>query len=280
MLFILIAFIAFFLCIILNKLFKLFKLYKKNYKDQYVPYSGGTIIYFSISLGFILFYFFGEVSYIKVLFFLSIITLVYMIGMLDDLLGTSEIKGVKGNINALVSKRFSTGIIKAIFIVVIACYIYYFFNEEYWILKGIVTALATNLFNMLDLRPGRCIKSYYPFFILFSFSNIRWTKELFLVFSIVITIYYLLDAYGFSMLGDSGSNLMGFIIGLILSEIIGTNLIVLTALFCILLVSQVLLDKFSLTNILGSNPLLDYIDRFLTERQALEDVESGKRKSY
>jgi hypothetical protein len=88
-----------------------------------------------------------------------------MIGMLDDILGGSDVKGLKGNIYALVYKKFSMGIIKAIFIIILSCYIYYFFNEEFWILKGIITALTTNLFNLFDLRPGRCIKFYYIFFI-------------------------------------------------------------------------------------------------------------------
>lgn len=280
LLFLLIAFITFILCITLNKVFKVFKLYKKNYIGKLVPYSGGTIVYLSLFIAFIIFYTFGEISFIKVIFFLSIITLVYMIGFLDDLLGTGDVKGIKGNINALVSKKVSTGIVKAISIIIIACYIYFFFNEEYWILKGIITALTTNLFNQLDLRPGRCIKSYYPFFIIFSFSNIRWTEELFIMISIIITLYYLWDAYSFSMLGDSGSNLIGFIIGLILSEVIGTNLLYLITFLSILIITQFFMDKYSLTVIIKNNSLLDYIDRFLTERQALENVKSRKRKSY
>jgi hypothetical protein len=197
-----------------------------------------------------------------------------MIGMLDDILGGSDVKGLKGNIYALVYKKFSMGIIKAIFIIILSCYIYYFFNEEFWILKGIITALTTNLFNLFDLRPGRCIKFYYIFFIFFSFSNIRWTKELFMIFSIILTLYYFWDAYGFSMLGDSGSNLIGFIIGLIISETIGTNLFWLITLLTILIILQLALDKYSLTKIAECNPILDYIDRFLTERQGKENVES------
>ena len=274
MLYILIALITFILCISLNKLFGTFKLYKKNYSNQFVPFSGGTIIFVSLFLSFILFYFFGGISFIKGLFFLSVITLVYMIGMLDDILGSSDVKGLKGNIHALVSKKFSMGIIKAIFVIIISCYIYYFFNEEYWILKGIVTALTTNLFNLFDLRPGRCIKFYYIFVTFFIFSNLRWTKELFIIFSIILTLYYFWDAYGFSMLGDSGSNLIGFIIGLILSEAIGTSLFWLITLLSLLIILQLILDKYSLTKMYQYSPIFDYIDRFLTERQGKENVES------
>lgn len=280
MLLLLTALVTVFLSIALNNIFKILKLNKRNYANHIIPYSGGTIIYVSISILYILFYYFGEISFVKVLFFLAVISMVYMIGLLDDLLGEDGVKGLRGNINALASKKISTGIIKAIFIILIACYIYFFFSEEYWILKGIITALITNLFNLLDLRPGRCIKFYYPFLTLFAFCNIRWTKELFIIFSIVISLYYLWDAYGFSMLGDSGSNLIGFITGLILSEVMGTNIIVLVILLSILIVLQLLLDKYSLTKIIKSNPLLDYIDRFLTERQDLKNVESRKRKSY
>lgn len=274
MLFLSVVFITFIVCLAVNKIFDEFKLYKKNYRDKQVPYSGGTILFISLSLAFVLFYFFGEISYIKMFFFLFITASIYMIGMLDDLFGINDIKGLKGNIYAVISKRFSTGIVKAVLTILIACYLYYFFNEEYWFLKGILTALTTNLFNLFDLRPGRCIKLYYLFFIFFSFSYIRWTRELFIIFSIIITVYYFWDAYGFSMLGDSGANLMGFIIGLILSEIIGTNLFVLLVLSAILIVLQLFLDKYSLTDIIGSNYLLDYADIFLTERQGRENVKS------
>lgn len=269
-----IALITFIICIILNKFFNAFKLHKRNYRGVLIPYSGGTIIYVSLFLSFTFLYFSGLVSLIKALFFLSIITLVYMIGIVDDVLGNSDVKGVKGNINALVSKKFSTGIIKAVFVIVIACYIYYFFNEEFWILKGIVTALTTNLFNLMDLRPGRCIKFYYVFFAFFSFLNIRWTKELFIIFSIIITIYYFWDAYGFSMLGDSGANLIGFIIGLILCEVVGTSLFGLIVLLIVLITLQLVLDKYSLSEITKRSTLFDYIDRFLTERQGRENVKS------
>lgn len=273
MLFLSVAFITFTVCLIVNKFFSELKLYKKNYNNKQVPYSGGTIIFISLCLSFIAFYYFGEISYIKMLFFLFIIASIYMIGIIDDLFGINDIKGFKGNIQAIISKKFSTGIIKALSAILISCYIYYFFEEEYWVLKGIITALTTNLFNLFDLRPGRCIKLYYIFFILFNFSYIRWTNELFIIFSIIITLYYFWDAYGFSMLGDSGSNLIGFITGLILSEIIGTNLLGILIVLTILVMLQLLLDRYSLTSIIKLNFLLDQIDKFLTERQGRKNVE-------
>lgn len=273
MLLLLIAFITLTVCFIVNRFFNELKLYKKNYNNKQVPYSGGTIIFISLCLSFIVFYSLGEISYIKMLFFLFIIASIYMIGMFDDLFGINDIKGLKGNIQAIASKKFSTGIIKALSAILISCYIYYFFDEEYWAFKGIITALTTNLFNLFDLRPGRCIKLYYIFFIFFNFSYTRWTNELFIIFSIIIIIYYFWDAYSFSMLGDSGSNIIGFITGLILSETIGTNLLMIFVILVILIMLQLLLDRYSLTNIIKLNFLLDQIDRFLTERQDRKNVE-------
>lgn len=274
MLYLLVAFVTIVFCITLNIFFDRLKLHKKNYRNLLIPYSGGTVIFLSICLSFIFFYSFREISFIKTLFFIIVTALVYMIGILDDILGSSEIKGLKGNINAIMTKKITTGTIKAVFVIIISFYIYFFFNEEFWILKGIITALTTNLFNLLDLRPGRCIKFYFIFSIFFAFSNIRWTKELFIISSIVLALYYFWDAYGFSMLGDSGSNIIGFITGLILSETIGTNLFGLTSLLVILLILQLVMDKYSFTNMIRYNPLFDYIDRFLTERQGRRNVES------
>jgi hypothetical protein len=271
---IIIAISGFICSILITRIFYDFKLLKKDYKNQFIPYSGGTIIFIGTILSFAIYEFYGLVSYVKVIFFILILSLVYIVGFLDDLFGDTIIKGIRNNINALLNKTFSLGMIKGIFFIILSCYLYYFFNEELWILKGILTALLTNLFNLLDLKPGRCIKFYYGFWLLLSFASLRWTKELFVIFSIILAIYYFWDAYGYSMLGDSGSNFVGFITGLTVSEALGTNVAGLTITLVFLTAAQCVLDKHSLTRFVRERPLFDYIDRFLTERQGREKAES------
>lgn len=266
MFFIIVAFVLV-LFLISNKLFIRFRLTKKNYKGILVPYSGGTIIFFSLIASFFIFFKTDRISIIKFFYFTAISFVVYLTGMVDDILGDGKIKGVKNNILSLIKWTFSTGIIKAIVIFSTSLFIHYFFNEEYWYLKGIITAFTANLFNLMDLRPGRCIKLYFIISAFLYFGFLRWTGELYFMLFTILIGYYYFEAYGYSMLGDSGSNLIGFLVGLMQSEMLATGLLPLVINMVLLLLIQIILDRWSLTKIIESNYWVDYLDRFFTERQ-------------
>jgi hypothetical protein len=105
-------------------------------------------------------------------------------------------------------------------------------------------------------------------------GSIRWCRELFIIMFIVITVYYYFDAYGFSMLGDGGSNLIGFLTGYMLCEVLPPRLIPLILILVLLLSVQIFFDRYSLTMIIKERLWLDFLDKFLTERQDREDVKS------
>lgn len=254
--------------------FASFNLTKINYKGYSVPYSGGTAIFLGVASALYIYSLTGVISNFKMLFFLIIIFVVYLIGLIDDLIGDRSIKGLGGNIKSAFNRKLSTGILKAVGVVIISCYINFFFNEEFWILKGIITAMTTNMFNLLDLRPGRCSKVYFIFYALIPLRLVRWTSEVYFISVLVLLGYYCFDAYGYSMLGDSGSNLLGFIFGLVVSESIGTNFSALIIIFLVIFIIQLLLDRYSLTRIIESIPFLNYIDKLLTEREFERNVKS------
>lgn len=252
---------------ILKRIFLFYNLNKKNYKEEMIPYFGGTAIFFSINTAFFFLYFLEKVSYMKCIFFLISSTPIYIVGVIDDCLGNTQVKGIKRNIHSLLNKRFTTGILKAFLILLVSCSIFYIFNEEFWLLKGIITALFANLFNLMDLRPARVLKLYYMLIIFIPFRNLQWSKELYLILILVIAVYYYFDAYGYSMLGDGGSNLIGFYTGYMITEIIGTRINLLMLLMVLLISIQIILDRYSFTKFIKERPLIDYIDRLLTERQ-------------
>lgn len=266
LIYIIIAAAALLLSVLFQKIFNNAGLVRSNYRGKIIPVSGGITVLAGITSGLLIFYSFNLISAFKATFFLLTLSVVYLIGLADDLLGDKDIKGIKNNLSMVFKKKISTSSIKAIAILIISCYIYYFFSEESWLLKGILTSLVTNTFNEFDLRPGRCIKLYYFIFILLSFTLIRWTRDIYLITFIVLAAYYYFDAYEHSMLGDGGSNLIGFISGLMITEASGKSWMILI-LVIMLSALTLLLDRYSLTSEISSIPIIDNLDKFLTVRE-------------
>jgi hypothetical protein len=166
---------------------------------------------------------------------------VAMLGLLDDSLGrASEAdspRGWRGHARAVLGGRFSTGAIKAVGAFSLAAYaVSGRGRESLDYLAGTALAheelladlalllLTTNLFNLLDLRPGRVEK---VFFVLIAGLCLgAWTAEplellgLFIGPVIVGTAFSLRER---AMLGDTGSNLVGALAGVALLEVLGDD---------------------------------------------------------
>ena len=143
---------------------------KKNYHDKMIPVIGGILILF-ISLP--VWFFWGRYSinrqdYIYRLLFLSL--LVALTGLIDDLAGRDDIKGLKGHFKTLlISRRWTTGIIKILFFLLIIFFVLYQpnINISGLMIDLLIVLLFSNFFNLLDLRPGRALKFFYFFFSYF-----------------------------------------------------------------------------------------------------------------
>src|SRR5439155_17326156 len=85
---------------------------------------------------------------------------VALLGLLDDLVGAGQ-RGWRGHFGAVARGEFSTGALKAIGSLGLALFVFAdsgLRTGEY-LLAVAVLVLATNLFNLLDLRPGRSAKA-------------------------------------------------------------------------------------------------------------------------
>jgi hypothetical protein len=84
-----------------------------------------------------------------------------------------------------------------------------------WLLAAGVLVLATNVFNLLDLRPGRATKAFVLLGagLAIGSADLRslWALGLFAAPALVAGTYDLRER---AMLGDSGSNLLGALAGL------------------------------------------------------------------
>lgn len=149
---------------------------------------------------------------------------VLLLGLIDDVLGgeTERVAGVRakrgwrGHAAAISRGEFSTGALKAAGSLGLALLAMdgLGLSDGRWLLAAGVLALATNVFNLLDLRPGRSGKAFVLLGVALTIaSGLRplWALGLFAAPALVACAYDLRER---AMLGDTGSNLIGALAGL------------------------------------------------------------------
>lgn len=141
------------------------------------------------------------------------------LGFLDDALGQGEAatpRGWRGHWTALRAGSLSTGAIKAIGALALAAYVVSGRGLEEWryLADVALLILATNLFNLLDLRPGRAEKGLVLLGIGLCLGAWTWEPLALLgIFVGPVLVGAWLTLGEKAMLGDTGSNLIGAIAG-------------------------------------------------------------------
>ncbi|MBA2505310.1 MAG: hypothetical protein H0V29_05110 [Thermoleophilaceae bacterium] len=144
------------------------------------------------------------------------------LGLMDDLLGGDD-RGLRGHGAALAQGRISTGALKAVGVLGLAAFtlsgIGYGLGE--YLLAVALLTLTTNLFNLLDLRPGRSLKVLVVLGIVLSVVELDslWLLGLFAGPLLVLLPF---DLHEDGMLGDTGANAAGAVAGLWLVLALGT----------------------------------------------------------
>ncbi|MFI5027927.1 MAG: hypothetical protein ACHQCF_02965 [Solirubrobacterales bacterium] len=150
------------------------------------------------------------------------------LGFLDDSLGRGEAsdspRGWRGHGRALREGRLSTGAIKAIGALALAAYVVSGRGLESWryLADVALLVLATNLFNLLDLRPGRAEKCLA--LLAAGLCLGAWTLaplELLGIFAGPVLVGAWFTLRERAMLGDTGSNLVGALAGIWLLTTLG-----------------------------------------------------------
>jgi UDP-GlcNAc:undecaprenyl-phosphate/decaprenyl-phosphate GlcNAc-1-phosphate transferase len=146
---------------------------------------------------------------------------VALLGLIDDALGRGAAadtpRGWRGHARAVLDGRFSTGAIKAAGALALAAYAVSGRGREGldYVADLALLLLATNLFNLLDLRPGRVEKAFAA--LLAGLCLGAWSAEpvellgIFIGPVLVGAVFTLRER---AMLGDTGSNLVGALAGI------------------------------------------------------------------
>ncbi len=150
---------------------------------------------------------------------------VIALGLIDDTLGQDGDdrldrplqRGWRGHGAAVLRGEPSTGALKAAGSLGLALFTmsYLELSNGRWLLAAGVLVLATNAFNLLDLRPGRSTKAFVLLGAGLGIGSgeVRplWSLGLFAGPALVAGIYDLRER---AMLGDTGANLLGALAGL------------------------------------------------------------------
>jgi UDP-GlcNAc:undecaprenyl-phosphate/decaprenyl-phosphate GlcNAc-1-phosphate transferase len=147
------------------------------------------------------------------------------LGLVDDALGGAP-RGWRGHGAAALRGSISTGALKAAGALGLALYALSglgYSDGEYLLATGVLV-LFTNLFNLLDLRPGRSVKAFALVGAGLTLGawdvDPLWALGLFAGPVLVVGLYDLRER---AMLGDTGSNLIGALVGLWVVLALGTT---------------------------------------------------------
>ena len=248
---------------------------RPNYKNEMIPVGMGIvflpmIIINSIILGFVTLnniWFVSSSNYnLNIVWLLCLALYIFSImamffaGALDDLIGNRNVSGLKGHFKSLFKGELTTGGFKALFggfvgLVVSVCISSSIVDI---IVNTLIIALSTNLMNLFYLRPGRAIKAYLVIMIPIYITLTGYTKVFPLLILPNVLAYFNTDLKARGMMGDTGSNVLGISIGVLMA--LGYGIKVRLAWLVFLILMHLITEKFSLTKIIEKNRVLKFID--------------------
>jgi UDP-GlcNAc:undecaprenyl-phosphate GlcNAc-1-phosphate transferase len=189
------------------------KLTTYNYAGNEVLSAGGLMIMVPCTLAALMLFMYKSVP--TYLLYALMMPILAFGGMLDDVLGDSSSKGLLSHVIALVNGKLSTGILKAL----IGCLIGFILARcRYskfiiFLIDILLFPLCVNLINLLDLRPGRAIKGF-GIVIIFMAAGAGFSELHFILPPAIALLLYtggeMREVY---MMGDTGANMLGGILG-------------------------------------------------------------------
>ena len=236
---------------------------RPNYKKDMIPVSMGIVFLPMIIInGIILAYFTKEFENLLYIFtFIFGMISMFFAGVLDDIIGNRDVSGLKGHFKSLFKGNLTTGGFKAVFGGLIGILISIVVSKNILdiIINTLIIALSTNLMNLLDLRPGRAIKVYLVIIISIFITLTGYIKVLPLLILPNVIAYFNYDLKAKAMMGDTGSNVLGISIGILM--VLGYSFNVRVSWLVFLILIHLLTEKYSLTKIIENNKILNFIDK-------------------
>lgn len=236
---------------------------RPNYKKDMIPVSMGIVFLPMIIInGIILAFFTVEHENLLYLFmFIFGMISMFFAGVLDDIIGNRDVSGLKGHFKSLLKGSLTTGGFKALFGGFVGVIISVAISKNLGdiVVNTLIIALSTNLMNLLDLRPGRAIKVYISISTVLFLTLTGYVKSLMLLIVPNVLAYFNYDLKARAMMGDTGSNVLGISVGMLI--VMGCSIKIRIGWLVFLVLIHILTEKYSLTQIIEKNKFLNFIDK-------------------
>lgn len=228
---------------------------KENYQGKVVPVGLG-LIFLLVPLPLILFGMVLGVLGLSGITFAILILSFGILGLIDDTWGDQNSQGFGGHMKQLFHGRLTTGALKAVYGGLAALFVAYVIGGPLWavLINTLMIALMANIFNLLDVRPGRSGKAFLLVFALVvAFAG--FTPLAILAASLIVYLRW--DLRAEAMLGDVGSNILGATLGL---ELTGLAISFRLFLVVVLIYLHLYSERKSLSSYIEQNRVLRILD--------------------
>jgi UDP-N-acetylmuramyl pentapeptide phosphotransferase/UDP-N-acetylglucosamine-1-phosphate transferase len=185
------------------------------------------------------------------------------LGLVDDLAAVGSDRGFRGHVGALRQGRVTTGLLKLVAGAAVAVVLVAtpgFKTGRSLIVDAMLIALAANLGNLLDRAPGRTIKCGLIVYVPVAFALGGDPTGVALA-PVIGATFGLLgdDLHERLMLGDTGANVIGAVLGL--GVVLGSQESTRIAVMLVLLALNVAAELVSFSAVIDAVPPLRWLDR-------------------
>lgn len=186
--------------------------------------------------------------------------LVFAAGLVDDVARAGP-RGLRGHVRALVAGRVTTGIVKLVVIAGSAVVVVALQPDRsgYAAACGVVLlAACANVWNGLDVVPGRSVKAFFLPAIAYLVSGEVANAPLLPGLLVAAVVVLPFDLRELAMLGDGGANLLGFCAGLALYDVLPDGWVPGAAVIAVAL--NIVAETVSFSRVIERTPLLRWVD--------------------
>lgn len=230
-----------------------------NYRGVPVPRALGIALAASATVLTLLYSFLREVGH-PGWGALAGLLLVFAAGLVDDVAPVGP-RGVRNHLRSLAAGRMTTGILKVLVTAGAAVVVVALQPERpaYVRLAAVVLlAASANVWNGLDVRPGRALKAFLPPAVVFLARGELENAPAILGLFVGALVLLRLDLRERAMLGDGGANLLGFAAGLALTDVLPDAWVAVAAV--VVVGMNVVADTVTFSRVIEAAPPLRWMD--------------------